>query len=112
MADKVLFTYTCSECNKVFRTPDEGTKICPICNDAKGLSAKGASVTRKTRKAKSNVLSFSYISFLQRQFAKLHNRSTSYGHIVEAIDYRPNDCVVCGNYAPEGTHICSECKKL
>ena len=112
MADKVMFTYKCSECNKIFITPNEDTKVCPVCNDAKGLSAKGASVTRKTRKRKSGILSFSDISFLQKQFAKFHNRSISYGRVVEAINYRPNGCIVCGDCAPDGSHICSKCRDL
>lgn len=112
MADKKLFVYQCADCRKVFRTTEEGTKLCTDCDKARGLSAKGASVARKTRKKKRSVLSISDISFLQRQFTKAHKRPTSYGHIVEAINYRPNDCVVCGEYVPEGTHICSECKKL
>lgn len=110
MSSTKLYTYQCSKCKKVFRTDDEGNKTCPTCSSNSGLSAAGT--MRVQRQRKKHSMTINEVSYLEGQFFKAHKKSTTYGNIVNIITHRPNDCVVCGAYAPEGTHICSECKKL
>ena len=77
----------------------------------KGLSAAEANRVHKY-KSKPRKVSISDMAIIERQYYKANKQLISYGQISERIANNADCCVVCGDYAPEGTHICARCQKL
>lgn len=100
---KELYTYTCSECNKTFRTTDPDQKVCSEC-------LKHRQPHRKRGKKKKKLLGFAEILHIAEVYRKVNGKYIHYGDMVNLIERNAEHCVCCGATIPEGRQVCAQCE--
>lgn len=103
---KELYTYTCSDCRKVFRTDDPEQRICPSCQ--KYRKPRNKSRKKKTKKP----LTFAQILHIAEVYNKIHHKYLHYGDVVNLVESNAEHCVCCGATIPEGKQICPKCERM
>ena len=110
---KELYTKTCADCHKIFRTDKEDARVCPSCQGVREYMKGGDRKCK--RKQKKKILSIREVMKIGRVYDKVNGTclANRYGEIVRKIENTNVDrCVCCGEIIPEGRMICIKCEKV
>ena len=100
-----LYTLSCAECHKVFRTDDPNQRVCPECLRYR------RPCKRPPKKQTKELLTFAQISHIAEVYKKIHHKYLKYGDVVSLVNANAEHCVCCGAVIPEGKQICPQCEK-